>query len=150
MSVSRKSSSMTILMSAGSPAKLPITRLKNMWNSAPHSRSLSSCSCESPQSDVADRAAAVAPVGAAVHAIGGVALDSGDRAVGADGVDDADVLVPDDQVAGLRRHAGAGGHRLAGALGPGPDVVHAAEALAGLAERHAGFAGGPGDEVGTP
>ena len=44
----------------------------------------------------------------------------------------------------------AGGDRLAGALRPGPHVVDAAEALAGVAERRAGLAGGPGDEVRAP
>ena len=53
------------------------------------------------------------------------------------------------------RSPGCGGalparDRLAGALAPGPDVVDAAEALAGVADRHAGLAGGPGDEVGAP
>jgi hypothetical protein len=72
-----------------------------------------------------------------------------DGAVGVDGLDHADVLVPDDQVAGLGQ-GGRGGHRLAGALGPGPDVVDAAEALTRVAERRAGLAGRPADEVRTP
>src|SRR3954468_16893558 len=101
------------------------------------------------QADVTDRAAAVAPVGAAAHLVGRVALDRGDRAVGADRLDDADVLVPDDQVAGLRL-AGAVRDRLAVLLGPGVDVVDAPEALAGVAQRDTRAAGGPGDEVGAP
>src|SRR4029079_6377182 len=83
---------------------------------------------------VADRAAAVRAVGAPRDGVRGVALDGGDGAVGADGVDDADVLIPDDQVAGLGL-AARGGDRLAGALGPRPHVVDAAEALPGVAER---------------
>ena len=44
----------------------------------------------------------------------------------------------------------ARGQRLAGALAPGHHVVDAAVALTAVADRHAGLAGGPGDEVGAP
>ena len=53
------------------------------------------------QAHVADRVAL--GVDAAGDAVGGVALDRVDAAVRADGLDDADVLVPDDQVARLGR-----------------------------------------------
>src|SRR3954466_5419246 len=102
------------------------------------------------QADVTDRAAAVAPVGAAAHLVGRVALDRGDRAVGADRLDDADVLVPDDQVARLRGDAGAVRDRLAGLLGPRVHIVDAAEALASVAQGDARLARGPRGEVGAP
>src|SRR4051794_20578301 len=85
------------------------------------------------------------PLGDAISA---VALDGLDAAVGQDALDDADVLVPDDEVAGLR--GGGGGHPAAGALRPGGDVVDAAEALALVAERNTGLLAGPGGEVGAP
>src|SRR4051794_15670507 len=100
---------------------------------------------ELPDSNEAHRAAVVGPVAAARHGVGGVALHGGDGAVGLDGLHDADVLVPDDEIARLR-----GGGRAPGALGPGPDVVDAAEALAHVAQRRAALAGRPGGEVGAP
>src|SRR6476469_7279949 len=86
----------------------------------------------SAEADVAGGAAAVRPVGALGDAIGGVALDRVDAAVGVDRLDDADVLAaPHEEVAG--RGPRAGGHRAVRLLGPRPDRGHGAEALAVVA-----------------
>src|SRR3954470_2499901 len=97
---------------------------------------------------VADRVAL--PVDATGHAVRGVALDRLDAAVGLDGLDDADVLVPDDEVARLRVLPGRGRDRAAGLLRPGVQRVDGAEALAVVADGDAGAAGEPRREVGAP
>ena len=82
--------------------------------------------------------------------VGGIALQRLDPAVGKDLLDDPDVLVPDDQVAGARHDAGAVRDGAAGALRPRVELVDRAEALAVVAERRAGLARDPRDEVGAP
>src|SRR4051794_36274972 len=105
----------------------------------------------SAETHVADGRPRAGRVGAPAHLIGGVALNGGDRAVRADVLDNADVLVPDDQVARLRLDVRAGVRdRLARLLRPRVHVVDAAEALPVLTQRHTGLAGGPGGEIRTP
>src|SRR5438105_1725496 len=87
---------------------------------------------------------------AAGDLVGRVALDRLDAPVGQDALDDADVLVPDDEIAGARDDARPVGDRPAGALRPRVERVDGSEALALLAERHAGLARGPGGEVRAP
>src|SRR3954453_9900222 len=97
---------------------------------------------------VADRVAL--PVDATGHAVRRVALDRLDAAVGLDGLDDADVLVPDDEIARLRVLAGGRGDGAAALLRPRVQRVDRAEALAVVADGDAGLAGEPRDEVGAP
>src|SRR3954469_2492621 len=78
----------------------------------------------SRRADEADRVAA--RMGAARDAVGGVALDRLDRAVGLDVLDDADVLVEDDQVTRLGRVRRRSGLGATGALRPRVDGVDGA------------------------
>src|SRR5438067_7338476 len=99
----------------------------------------------------ADEADGVAGrVYAARHLIARVALDGVDLPVRVHALHDADVLVEDDQVAGLRGAPGVGRIRPAGLLRPGVERIDGAEALALVADRGAGLARRPGDEVGAP
>src|SRR3954449_9048811 len=84
------------------------------------------------------------------HLIRGVALDRLDLTAREHVLDDADVLVEDDQVAWLRHVARARRGRAATALGPGVESVDGAEALAVVADRHARLPARPGREVGAP
>src|SRR5207248_2535707 len=80
----------------------------------------------------------------------GVALDRADLAVRIHALHEADVLVEDDQVAGLRRVTRGSGVGAAGPLSPGVEGIDGAEALALVAERSSRLARRPGDEVGAP
>src|SRR3954453_15885379 len=103
---------------------------------------------ESGGPDETDRVARrVRPAGDLVR---GVALDRLDLPVREHVLDDADVLVEDDQVAGLRHVAGAGRTRAPAALGPGVERVYGAEALAVVADRHPGLPARPRREVSAP
>src|SRR3954454_25007103 len=105
----------------------------------------------SAEADVPDRGTLARRVGALGDLVRGVALDRVDAAVCADGLDYADVFVPDDQVTGLGLNfATRVRDRLAGLLGPGVHVVDAAEALSVVAQRHARLARGPRGEVRAP
>src|SRR3954447_8306769 len=99
----------------------------------------------------ADEADGVAGrVYAARHLIARVALDGVNLPVRVHALHDADVLVEDDQVARLGRAPGVGRIRTAGALRPGIERIDGTEALALVANRGAGLARCPGDEVGAP
>src|SRR4051812_15163553 len=87
---------------------------------------------------------------AAGHAVGRVALDRLDAAVGTDGLDDADVLVPDDEVARLGVLAGGRRDRAPALLRPRVQRIDRAEALAVVADRDARGAGEPRREVRAP
>src|SRR4051812_20670116 len=100
------------------------------------------------QAHVPDRVAL--GVHATGHAVRRVALDRLEAAVGLDGLDDADVLVPDDEVAGLGVLPGRGGDRAAALLRPGVEGVDRAEALSVVADGHAGAASEPRREVRAP
>src|SRR5205085_9284838 len=99
----------------------------------------------------ADEADGVAGrVYAARHLIARVALDGVNLPVRVHALHDADVLVEDDQVPRLGRAPRVGRIRAAGALRPGIERIDGAEALALVADRSAGLARRPGDEVGAP
>src|SRR5207248_8641573 len=103
------------------------------------------------QSAHADEADGVAGrVDAARHLIARVALNGVNLPVRVHALHDADVLVEHDQVARLGRAPGVGRVRAAGALRPGVESIDGAEALALVANRSAGLARRPGDEVGAP
>src|SRR4051812_13382614 len=79
-------------------------------------QAISRCSAHS---HVPDRRPRPGGVHAPRDLVRGVAFDRLDRAVGADALHHADVLVPNDQVARVGPLARSGGHGAAGALGPG-------------------------------
>src|SRR3954453_3224920 len=96
---------------------------------------------------VADRVAL--PVDATGHAVRRVALDRLDAAVGLDGLDDADVHGPEDEIARVGALAGGRGEGAAALLGRRERRVGRGEALAVGAAGAAGVAGEPRDEVGA-
>src|SRR3954452_8472433 len=83
-------------------------------------------------------------------AVGGVALDRLDLTARQHGLDEADVLVEDDEVARLRLLPGAGAVGPAVLLGPRVELVDRAEALAVRAERRTRLLRDPRREVGAP
>src|SRR3954453_9450508 len=98
--------------------------------------------------DEADRVAA--RMRPASDLIGRVALDGVDRAARIHALDDADVLMEDDEVPRLGRVARGGGLSAAGLLRPGVDRVDRTGAGAVRHDRDARLLARPGGEVGTP
>src|SRR5690348_10738418 len=84
------------------------------------------------------------------HSVGGVALDGLDLTIGEHRLDEADVLVEDDEIAGLGRLARTGGVRPAVLLGPRVELVDRTEALAVRTQRRAGLVRDPRGEVRAP
>src|SRR4051812_401340 len=104
-----------------------------------------------PEPDVPNGGARAGRVRALRDLIGGIALDRVNRAGRGDVLDHADVLVRDDQIAGLRLDVAARvRNRLPGLLRPGVHVVDAAEALTAVTQRDARLARGPRGEVRAP